>query len=163
MIRRLYPHPWLSILLFLTWFGLVNQLKVGSAVMALILATAIPLLTRPWWPNRPRLRDPVALLGYVLLVLWDILVANVQVAKIILFMPRERIQSRWIAVPIELTSPEAITLLAGTITMTPGTLTADMSADARVLLIHSLHAPDPDAIRDDIKARYESRLKRIFG
>jgi len=162
MIRRLYPHPWLSVLLFLTWFGLVNQVKVGSAVMALILATAIPLLTAPWWPNRPRIRAPLALARYILMVLWDILVANVQVARIILFMPNDRIQSRWIAIPIDLTSPEAITLLAGTITMTPGTLTADMSADARVLLIHSLHAPDPDAIRDDIKARYETRLKRIF-
>ena len=163
MIRRLYPHPWLSVLLFLTWFGLVNQVKVGSAVMALILATAIPLLTAPWWPNRPRIRAPLALARYVLLVLWDILVANVQVARIILFMPNDRIQSRWIAIPIDLTSPEAITLLAGTITMTPGTLTADLSADGRVLLIHSLHAPDPDAIRDEIKTRYEARLKRIFA
>ena len=163
MIRRLYPHPWLSVLLFLTWFGLVHQLKVGSAVMALILATAIPLLTAPWWPNRPRIRAPLALARYVLLVLWDILVANVQVARIILFMPNDRIQSRWIAIPIDLTSPEAITLLAGTITMTPGTVTADLSADGRVLLIHSLHAPDPDAIRDEIKTRYEARLKRIFA
>lgn len=162
-MTRLYPHPWLSVLLFLTWFGLVNQVKIGSAVMALILATAIPLLTVQWWPNRPRIGAPVALARYILLVLWDILVANVQVAKIILFMPNDQIQSRWIAVPIELTSPEAITLLAGTITMTPGTLTADMSADGTVLLIHSLHAPDPDAIRDDIKARYEARLKRIFA
>lgn len=163
MIRRLYPHPWLSVLLFLTWFGLVNQLKVGSAVMALILATAIPLLTAPWWPNRPRIRAPLALARYVILVLWDILVANVQVANIILFMPNDRIQSRWIAIPIDLTSPEAITLLAGTITMTPGTVTADLSADGRVLLIHSLHAPDPDAVRDEIKSRYEARLKRIFA
>lgn len=163
MLRRLYPHPWLSVLLFFTWFGLVNQLKLGSVVMALVLATAIPLLTAPWWPNRPAVRDWPALVRYVFLVLWDIVIANIQVARIILFMPREAIQSRWIAVPIDLRSPEAITLLAGTITMTPGTLTADMSADARVLLIHSLHAPDPDAIRDDIKARYESRLKRIFG
>lgn len=163
MLRRLYPHPMLSVLLFLVWFGLVNQLKIGSAVMALILATAIPILTAPWWPNRAVIRDWPALARYVLLVLWDIVVANIQVAKIILFMPRDKIQSRWVAVPIELTSPEAITLLAGTITMTPGTVTADMSADARVLLIHSLHAPDPDAIRDDIKARYETRLKRIFG
>ena len=163
MIRRLYPHPWLSVLLFLTWFGLVNQLKIGTAVMALILATAIPLLTAPWWPNRPRIRAPLALARYALLVLWDILVANVQVAKIILLMPNDRIQSRWIVIPIDLTSPEAITLLAGTITMTPGTLTADLSADGRVLLIHSLHAPDPDAIRDEIKSRYEARLKRIFA
>ena len=46
--------------------------------------------------------------------------------------------------------------------MTPGTVTADMTADGTTLLIHSLHAPDPDAIRDDIKSRYEARLKRIF-
>jgi multicomponent K+:H+ antiporter subunit E len=163
MLRRLYPHPWLSVLLFLTWFGLVNQLKVGSAVMALILATLIPLFTAPWWPNRPAIRDWPALARFVMLVMWDIVIANIQVARIIMFMPRDKIMSRWIAIPIELTSPEAISLLAGTITMTPGTLTSDMSADGRVLLIHSLHAPDPDAIRDEIKARYESRLKRIFG
>ena len=42
-------------------------------------------------------------------------------------------------------------------------LTADISADGRTLLIHSLHAPDPDAIRDGILSRYESRLKRIYG
>jgi multicomponent K+:H+ antiporter subunit E len=91
-----------------------------------------------------------------------VIVANFQVARIVLFMPRDRIRSAWITVPLDLTSPEAITLLAGTITMTPGTLTADMSACGRALLIHSLHAPDPDAVRDDIKARYEARLKRIF-
>jgi multicomponent K+:H+ antiporter subunit E len=98
----------------------------------------------------------------VALVVWDVIIANIQVAKIVLFMPRDKIQSAWVRVPIELKSPEAIALLAGTITMTPGTVTADMSACGRVLLIHSLHAPDPDAIRDDIKSRYETRLKRIF-
>ena len=90
------------------------------------------------------------------------IVANFQVARIVLFMPRDKIRSAWVTVPLDLRSPEAITLLAGTITMTPGTLTADMSACGRALLIHSLHAPDPDAVRDDIKARYEARLKRIF-
>jgi len=46
--------------------------------------------------------------------------------------------------------------------MTPGTVTADMSADGRALLVHSLHAPDPGAVRDEIKSRYETRLKGIF-
>ena len=90
------------------------------------------------------------------------IVANIQVARIVLFMPRDRIRSTFIRVPTDLKSPEAIAMLAGTITMTPGTVTADMTADGTALLIHSLHAPDPDAIRDDIKSRYEARLKRIF-
>ena len=162
-LRRLLPHPTLSVLLFIIWFLLVNNPKIGSILMAGFLAIAIPLLTEAYWPGRPKLKSTRLFIAYLGLVLWDIILANIQVAKIILFMPRAQIQSRWIAVPIDLRTPEAITMLAGTITMTPGTVTADMSACGRVLLIHSLHAPDPDAIRDEIKSRYEARLKRIFA
>jgi multicomponent K+:H+ antiporter subunit E len=161
-LRRLLPHPVLSALLFIVWFLLVNDPKIGSILMAGALAIAIPVLTAPYWPDRPKIKSMPAFLSYLALVLWDIILANIAVAKIILFMPRDKIQSAWIPVPIDLRTPEAITMLAGTITMTPGTVTADMSACGRVLLVHSLHAPDPEAIRDDIKSRYEARLKRIF-
>ena len=162
MMQKLFPHPYLSALLAVTWMLLVNHFAIGSVVMAVFLATAIPLFTAAYWPGRPRLSRPLALIPYILLVLWDVILANIQVARIILFMPPDQIKSAWITVPVDLTSPEAITLLAGTITMTPGTLTADMTRDGRALLIHALHAPDPAAVRDDIKSRYESRLKRIF-
>ncbi len=163
MMRRLYPHPLLSMLLVITWMLLVNRAALGSLVMAALLATLIPLATAAYWPNRPRLARPLALIPYLALVLWDVILANIQVARIILFMRADQIQSRWITVPLDLTSPEAITLLAGSITMTPGTLTADMSKDGRALLVHALHAPDPDALREEIKSRYEARLIRIFG
>ena len=161
-MKRLFPHPFLTLTLIVLWFLLVNELKLGSLVLAAVLGTVIPLLTTAWWPDRPKVKHPLRLASYSLLVLWDVIVANFQVARIVLFMPRAKIQSAWITVPLDLTSPEAISLLAGTITMTPGTLTADMSACGRALLVHALHAPDPDATCDDIKARYESRLKRIF-
>ncbi len=161
-MRRLFPHPYLSVTLVLLWFLLANQWKLGSLVMAVLLATLIPLLSARWWPDRPIIRRPFGLLAYMALVLWDVIIANFQVARIILFLPADRIRSAWITVPLDLTSPEAISLLAGTITMTPGTLTADLSADGRALLVHALHAPDPDAIRTEIKTRYEARLQRIF-
>jgi multicomponent K+:H+ antiporter subunit E len=163
MMRRLLPHPYLAALLFVMWFLLVDGFKIGSLVMAGFLAITIPLLTASYWPDPARIRSMPCLLAYFAMVLWDIILANIHVARIILFMPRDQIKSAWITVPIELTSAEAITLLAGTITMTPGTVTADMSACGRVLLIHALHAPDPDAVRDEIKTRYEARLKRIFA
>lgn len=162
MMRRLFPHPYTTALLAVTWMLLVNRWAIGSLVMAASLGMVIPLATAAYWPARPRLTRPWALIPYVALVLWDVIVANIQVARIILFMPPGQIKSAWITVPVDLKSPEAITLLAGTITMTPGTLTADMTADGSALLIHALHAPDPDAVRDDIKSRYETRLKRIF-
>jgi multicomponent K+:H+ antiporter subunit E len=162
-MRRLFAHPYLSLTLAGVWVLLVNHLDIGTLVMAGILGLAIPLFTARWWPYRTRIKSPFGLLSYSALVLWDVIVANFQVARIILFLPADQIRSAWITVPIDLKAPEAVALLAGTITMTPGTLTADYSSCGRALLIHALHAPDPDAVVRDIKSRYEARLQRIFG
>lgn len=161
-MTRLFPHPWLSVLLLVVWGLLVQKMTVGNLVLGLAIATLVPRLTAPLWPESPRLRNPHVLLAFIAVVLWDVLRSNFTVARVILFLPADRIRTRWITVPLDLRSPEGIALLAGTITMTPGTLTADISACGRALLIHSLHAPDPGAVVADIKTRYESRLQRIF-
>ncbi|SES86241.1 Na+/H+ antiporter subunit E [Paracoccus homiensis] len=162
MIRRIFPHPYLSALLVLIWMLLVNRFAWGSLVFAVILSIAIPALTEPYWPDRARLRNPLKILTYFLLVIWDIVVANIQVALIVLFKPNRKLQPAWITVPLDLRSPEAITVLAGTITLTPGTVSSDLSQDGHALLVHCLHAPDPESIISDIKSRYEARLKEIF-
>lgn len=162
LLSRLFPHPLLTGLLTLVWLLLVNRFSLNSLLFGLFLGTVIPFVTRRYWPDRPELRSPVMIAEYFLIVLWDIVVANFVVARIVLFMPNDRRSPAWICVPLELRSPEAITALAGTITMTPGTLTADLSAGGHNLLVHCLHAPDPDAVRDEIKDRYERRLMEIF-
>lgn len=162
MLRRLIPHPILSVTLVLVWLGLVNTFTLGNLILGIAFGVIIPVITAPYWPNRPVIGRPLKIAEYVLVVLWDIVVANVQVAMIILFRSEPSIRSHWIPVPLELTSPEAITVLAGTITMTPGTVSATLSADGRSILVHCLHTDDPDGVRDDIKARYERRLKEIF-
>jgi multicomponent K+:H+ antiporter subunit E len=162
MIRRFIPHPLLSLTLLLVWLGLVNKVTVGNLLLGAVLGIALPMMTAAYWPNRPKLRRPFASVGYVLIVLWDIVVANIEVALIVLFRKNADIRSQWITVPLELTSPEAITVLAGTITMTPGTVSATLAADAGSILVHCLHTDDPDDVRDSIKTRYEARLKEIF-
>ncbi|QEW20761.1 Mrp complex subunit E1 [Marinibacterium anthonyi] len=162
IFKRLFPHPLLTLMLLVVWLGLVNKVTPGNVLLGLILGIVVPMLTAPFWPNRAKLRHPLRALAYVLLVVRDIVVANVQVAMIILFKRNRNIHSQWVCVPLDLTSPEAITVLAGTITMTPGTVSAALSADAGSILVHCLHTDDPDKIRDKIKARYERRLKEIF-
>lgn len=162
MFRRIFPHPLLTVALIVVWLMLVNKVTPGNVLLGAILATLISLLTSAYWPNRPVVHRPIRLAWYVLIVFWDIVVANVQVALIVLFKRNADIRSAWVTVPLEVTSPEAITILAGTITMTPGTVSAMLAADGTAILVHCLHAPDPDAVRDDIKSRYESRLKEIF-
>lgn len=162
MLRRLVPHPFLSVTLVLVWLGLVNTFSLGNLILGSAVALIVPMLTRAYWPDRPKLQRPLKIVEYVAVVLWDIVVANVQVAMVILFRPEAEIRSHWIPVPLELTSAEAITVLAGTITMTPGTVSATLAADSRVILVHCLHTDDPDSIRDQIKHRYERRLTEIF-
>lgn len=162
MLKRLIPHPMLSLALVFVWLMLVNHVSLGNLILGAFLGLVVPAITAPYWPNRAHVGRPFMVVQYVLIVLWDILVANVQVAAIILFKRNENIRSRWVTVPLDLTSPEAITVLAGTITMTPGTVSAMLSADGSCILVHCLHTDDPDGVRDDIKARYERRLKEIF-
>lgn len=162
MISRLIPHPLLSITLTLVWIGLVNKVTPGNVLLGVIFGVIVPMITAPYWPDRPTLRRPMVAVRYILVALWDIVVANVQVALMIAFKPNADFKSRWITVPLELTSPEAITVLAGTITMTPGTLSAMLSADARSILVHCLHTEDPEGEVANIKQRYEQPLKEVF-
>jgi multicomponent K+:H+ antiporter subunit E len=162
MLHRLFPHPLLTLLLALIWLALQNAVSLGGVVFGLIVGTLVPLFVAAYWPTRPVLRRPFRFALYMLLVIWDIVVANVVVARIVLFMPNSRLRPAFVTVPLDLRTPEAITLFAGTITMTPGTVTADLSADGRALLVHCLHAPDPSRVAADVKHRYERRLKEIF-
>ncbi len=162
LLRRVFPHPLLTLVLTAVWVALVNTVTLNALVFGLIVGTIVPLATAAYWPDRPRLRNPLAIAGYILVVLWDICVANVQVAAIILFKRNANLRPAWLSIPLDLRTPEAITVLAGTITMTPGTLSSDLSEDGTHLLVHCLHAPDPDAVRTQIKTRYERRLKEIF-
>jgi len=162
-LRWLLPHPFLTLLLVVVWTLLQNGISVGMVVFGVILGIVIPIGTAQWWPDRPGKIRVFRMLSYCLLVLWDILVANVQVAWIVLTKSNAAMRPAWVVVPLDLRQPEAITILAGTITLTPGTVSADLSDEGHSLLVHALDAPDPDAVRDDIKHRYERRLKEIFA
>jgi len=158
----LLPHPFLTLLLAIVWTLLQNQVSAGMVVFGIILGIIIPRMTSIWWPDTPKGFRLGKMISYGILVLWDILVANVEVAWIVLTVPNEKLKPAWIVIPLELDQPEAITMLAGTITLTPGTVSADLSDRGRSLLVHVLHTHDPDAVVTDIMTRYQDRLKEIF-
>lgn len=162
MIRRLLPHPALSLLTGLVWMLLVNEFSMGALVLAAAAAVVVPLVTSRFWPDRPRIRFGPAVPAYLAIVLFDIIVANFQVAWIILTRRNRDLRARWLVVPLEVRSPEAITVLAGTISLTPGTVSTDVSADGHALLVHALDVADPEAEVARIKHRYEARLLKVF-
>ena len=162
MIRRLLPHPALSALLLVVWMLLVNEFTIGALFLAVVFSVLVPLLTGRFWPDRPRVRFGPDMAAYLAVVLFDIVVANFQIAWIILTRRNRDLRSHWLVVPVDLHSAEAITVLAGTISLTPGTVSSDVSADGRALLVHALDVADPEAEVARIKQRYETRLLKVF-
>ncbi len=161
-LQRWLPHPLLTVVLIALWMLLLNSFSAGGLVMGVLLGVVIPIITSNFWPERPPVKAYGKAVSYMALVAWDVVVANIQVARLILFRPVDQLNVRWVTVPLELRSPEAITVLAGTITMTPGTVSCDLSADGRSLLVHCLDAPEAEEAVRQMKERYESRLKEIF-
>jgi len=107
------------------------------------------------------MRHPGTALRLGLVVLWDIVVSNVEVARRILGA-ESRMKPAFVWVPLAIRDPHGIAALAGIITMTPGTLSSDLSEDGRHLLVHALHVDDAQALVASIKSRYEAPLMRIF-
>ena len=160
-MKRLLPAPLLSATLFVVWLLLNNTLDPAHIVLGALLAVAVPRFTDRLRPERPRIRRPLVIARLALTVLWDIVLSNIEVARRILG-PEAAIRPGFVWMPLDLTDPHAIVSLAGIITMTPGTLSAELSADRRYLLVHAFNIDDETALIAQMKSRYEAPLKEIF-
>jgi multicomponent K+:H+ antiporter subunit E len=159
--RRWIPSRPLSIAVFVVWLLLVGNLAFGHIVLALVFALVLPLIGERLRPARARMQRPMIAARLAGTVLVDIVVSNIEVAKLILG-PQQRIQPGWIWIPLDLSNDHGIAALAGIITMTPGTLSTDLSVDGDYLLVHCLNLRNAETTIAHIKQRYEAPLKEIF-
>jgi multicomponent K+:H+ antiporter subunit E len=163
-LRRLFPHPLLSVLLLVCWLWLNNTVEPGQVLLGAALGASIPLVTRRFWPEPLVIRRPLRVVEYVAVVLYDIVVANLQVAALILG-PRSWLRPAFVSVPLDLHTDFAVTALASTVTLTPGTVSVgieDGGDGRRVLVVHALRCLDTEDMVRTIKHRYERRLKEIL-
>lgn len=160
-MKRLLPQPLLSAGLLATWLLLNNTLAPAQLLLGAALAIALPLLFAPLRPAPVRLRRPWVALRLLARVLADIVLANVEVARRILG-PEDALTPHFVWVPLDIRQPWGIATLAGIITLTPGTVSSELSADRRYLLVHALNEADPAALVAAIKTRYERPLMEIF-
>jgi multicomponent K+:H+ antiporter subunit E len=160
-MSRLLPQPVVSLALLVVWLLAWDSVAPGLVLLGLVVAVGVPRLTGRFWPEAPRRVRARPLLRFLPLFAWDVLVANVVVAALVLG-PRSRLRPGFMVVPLDTRDPWVTTLLASVITLTPGTVSANLSGDGRALLVHALDLPDPAAAVAQIKARYERALMEIF-
>lgn len=161
VFARLLPHPATSLLLFIGWLLLQRSVSPANLLLAIIIAFTLPLLTRRFWPEQVSIRHPLTLLRFIVLVLRDIAVANFNVARLVLG-PRHAIRPGFVRLALDLENDFAITVLISTVSLTPGTVSAELSPDRRYLTIHYLSCNDEAALVEAVKRRYEAPLREIF-
>lgn len=158
---RLLPAPGLSLVLWVSWLMLNESVSAGHLLLGAALALVVPRFTERYRPDKPALRGALTACRLALVVMADIVKSNLVVARQVLG-PESRVRPAFVWVPLDIRDPHGIVALAAIITLTPGTLSSDLSEDRRHLLVHALHVEDAEALVADIKQRYESPLREIF-
>jgi multicomponent K+:H+ antiporter subunit E len=163
MLKRLFPHPWLSIVLLVCWVLLMNDVSPGNLLLGAVLGIVIAFcIGEGLWLQPVRFGKPWLLLRLFGHVLIDIVVANVEVALLVLG-PTKRLRPAFIEVPLDSTHEIALTALISIVSLSPGTLCAELSDDRTRLIVHVLDLADEAALVASIKSRYEAPLLEIFA
>lgn len=160
-MSRFLPSPPLSIAVLVLWLLLVADFSPGQFVLGALLAIALPLIASVLRPEPARIGRARVVFVLMRRVLWDIVQSNIEVARRILG-PERVLTPTFLWLPLDLTNIHGITVLASIITLTPGTVSAELSDDRRHLLIHCFNLADAEELLATIKARYEAPLKEIF-
>jgi len=100
-------------------------------------------------------------LRLIAVILKDIVVANLQVARLILGR-QENLSPGFVTVPLRVRDPRAVSCLAAIVTMTPGTVSAELSDDRTWLYVHALDLRDAEALVTLIRERYEQPLLELM-
>jgi multicomponent K+:H+ antiporter subunit E len=110
---------------------------------------------------QPRFHKPLTTIRYILMVIGDIIVANFEVALLVIGSSKS-LNPAFIAIPLDIEHELPITILASTVSLTPGTVSTEISADKKWLYVHVLNLTDKDELIALIKRRYERPLMEIF-
>jgi multicomponent Na+:H+ antiporter subunit E len=100
-------------------------------------------------------------LNLALFFIWELILANLRVAYDVV-TPRHHMRPGVIGVPLAAHTDLEITVLSSMISLTPGTLSLDVSADRKILYIHAMYIDDVDAVRRKIKDGFERRVLEVL-
>ncbi len=149
----------LNLLLALAWMALTGQFDPGNFAAGFVIGYLLLRFVR--LPGEPLVyfKRAALVIRFTGFYLWELVLANFRVALAVLSL-KPKLTPAVVAIPLEVRSEVAITLLANLITLTPGSLTLDVSSDCSVIYIHTMHAEDIDRVRLDIK-NLENRVLEV--
>lgn len=152
----------INILLAFAWSAVTGSFSEINLAFGFVLGTAVLWM----------IREQIGTGGYFVragrivilawIFLYELVMSAIRVAKIVCTPDISGLQPGIIAYPLTVDRDFEITLLANLITLTPGTLSVDVSEDRKVLYVHCVDVPDVDATIADIREAFERKILEAF-
>lgn len=151
----------LNTMLALTWCAASGEVNSKNLIVGFFLGYLI-LCVHPEITQSQSYRKKVyQFAAFLLYFIWEVILGAIDVALATLWPFRE-LRPGIVAVPLHTRSPAESALLANIITLTPGTMSVDLSADEKILYVHVMDIKDPEIVRKTIRDGLEARLIRLF-
>jgi multicomponent Na+:H+ antiporter subunit E len=151
----------LNILLSLAWIALTAQFTPTNLIIGFALGYLVLWVTLRTDSHSVYFIKLRQVISFTFFFAWEVIKANLRVAYEVL-TPRHHMSPAVIAIPLDARTGAEITVLANLITLTPGTLSLDVSNDRRVLYIHAMYVKDVVQFKKDLKEELEHRLLEVL-
>lgn len=151
----------LNIVLALAWAALTGSFTEINLLIGFVIGYLMLWVMQSVTGSSSYYVKVPQVISLVAFFLWQLILANLRVAYSVL-APPSQMRPGIVAIPLDIEKDEEITLLANLITLTPGTLSLDVSDDRRVLYVHSMHVYDLEKFRHDIKKGFEQKVREVF-
>lgn len=152
----------INLVLAVAWAAVTGNFSELNLLFGFVIGAVVIALIRAEIGAPTHFRRLYLSINLALIFLSELIKSSVNVAMIVL-SPSRKLQPAIIAYPLSVTRNAEITLLANLITLTPGTLSMDVSDDRKTLYIHAIDAADPDEVVNDIKSGFEERIMQVFA
>lgn len=150
-----------NIWLALIWVAAIGQFSLTNLIVGYAVSYVILWFARPLMGPSMYFRKVSLAISFAAFFLWKLILANLRVAYDVV-TPTWHMRPGVVAVSLDAETDLEITLLSGLITLTPGTLSLEVSADRRILYVHAMYITDPAELCRDIKEGLERRLLELM-
>lgn len=153
----------LTIVLALGWAAATGSFTLPNLLLGALVSIAGLFVVREYVSRPQLLPRALRIVSLGLLFITELVLSAIRVARLVIRADlNAHIRPAIIAFPLSVTRDAEITLLANLITLTPGTLSVDVSEDRRFLYIHAIHVTDRDAFIREIASGFETRVAEAF-
>ncbi len=149
------------ILLALAWMAITGSASFSNFLLGFAFGAAALYLIREQVGSLGYFARARRVIALALLFAYELVLSAWRVAVLVL-QPRMDLKPGIFAYPLKVDRDFEITLLANLITLTPGTLSVDVSEDRRFLYVHAIDCSDPDQTRFDIATGFERKILEAF-